>query len=471
MASILILHDSPFDYPGVMALAAYIKSKGHRIDVLIKREEKKFFWEKAKDFQPDWVGFSSIFSLQHRDFALAREAKERLGAGTIFGGPFATHYSGCIEREEIDVLIRGEGEEPLKQFLDAYDKGEDYTQIPGVWSKKEGKIIRNPPGKIETDLNKYPIPDRSIYYKYAYLRDNPDKQFMSGRGCPFSCYFCFNVNLNEMYNLKGKNKVRRRSPELMVEEVAQCKRNYLLDHVTFNDDIFTFNVEWLEKFAPLYWKEVGNRFCCQAHVNTMSEEIAKLLKEAGCTMVMIGLESGSPRVRTEILGKHFSNERFYQTADIVHKYGMKVKTYNFVGSPTETLEEAVSTMEANAIGKVEFAWCALYQPQPGTMTFKIGQEKGCIRDEFTAINFVGSVYTKSQLVQPEIEKIERLQKLFYYGIRHKWLIPTIKKLAHIKLYNIYVILFLISTFIRIKEESKLSWWMMVKITLRNLRHY
>jgi len=471
MASILILHDSPFEYTGVMALAAYIKSKGHRIDVLIKREEKKHFWEKVKDFHPDWVGFSSILTLQHGDFALAREVKERLGVGTIFGGPFATHYSGCIERDEVDVLIRGEGEKPLTEFLDAYDQGGDYARTPGVWFKQEGEIIRNPPGALETNLNNYPIPDRSIYYKYKYLRDIPGKQFMSGRGCPFACYFCFNVNLNEMYDLKGKNKVRRRAPELIVEEVARCKKDYPLEHVTFNDDIFTFNVEWLEEFTPLYRKEVGLPFACQAHVQMMNEDIARLLKTAGCDVVMIGLESGNPRVRKEILGKHFTNERFYQTADIAHKYGIRMKVYNFMGSPTETLTEAFDTMEANAKAKIDIPWCALYQPQAGTRTFKIAQEKGYIKDEFTSINYRGSVFTKSQLVQPEIEKINCLHKLFYYGVKYKWTIPLIKKIVHFKLYRIFVVLFLFSTLIRLKNEIHASWWKMIAVGIRNIRNF
>jgi len=454
-----------------MALVAFIKSKGHQIDLLIKREEKDRFWDKVKDFKPDWVGFSAIYTLHIGDFELAREVKDKIGVKTIFGGPFATHFPKCIHREEVDVLIRGDGEEPLLEFLNACDRGEDCSQVPNAWWKKDGQVMINPIGKLEPDLNKYPIPDRSIYYKYPYLRNAPDKQFMSGRGCPFNCYFCFNVGLNEMYNLKGKNKVRRRSPELMIEELILCKKNYPMKHVTFNDDIFTFNAEWLEKFAPLYKKEVGIDFACQAHVNMLSDNVAKLLKEAGCSVVMIGLEAGNPRVRKDIMGKRFSNRQFYQFADTAHKYDMKIKCYNIVGNPTETLEEAFDTLEANAAAKIDFPWCALYQPIMGTVTYDIAIKNNCLPDESIVINHTGSVFTKSLLLQPDIERINRLHKFFYFGAKYRWTIPLIKKLVNYNLFGIYVFIFLISAFLRLKGEFKASLWNMIKFSIRNIKNY
>lgn len=471
MASFLFLHGSPFEYPGVLYLSAYLKEKGHNVEVLVKSGEGRNFWDKAREFRPDWVGLSSIAGLHHESYNIAREARDKLGVGAVFGGPYPTYYPQCIQREEVDVVIQGEAEEALVDFLDTCDRGEDWTTLPNVWTKRNGKIISNPVRPLESNLDKYPIPDRSVYYKYPYLRCAFEKQFMSGRGCPYSCYFCFNYEFRRIYNIKGKTALRRHSPERMLEELGRCKAAFPMKQICFNDDIFITDMEWLEKFLPRYSKEIGIPFSCQARVEMVNEDVARILGESCCHHVMIGLESGNRRVRGEIMGKKFSNAQFCKAAEYLHKYGILIKNYNILGCPTETLEEAFETLEVNVKAKIKLPWCALYTPVPGTKTDAIARELGILDKDFSLDELEGSIFKRSLLKQKDIRKIERLQKLFYLGVMNKWLIPFIRKIVHYNLGPLYSLVFFISTFLRFLRESRYDLTMVIRMGIKHLKNY
>lgn len=433
-------------------MCAYIKKKGHEVDVFIQSEEGRHFWDKIRSFNPDWVGLSAVAGNHIDCYKLAQEAKARLNVKTVFGGPYASFYPDCIRREEIDVLIRGEGEEALMDFLDAYDNNEDYSKIPNLWTKRNGSVISNPVRPFETELDKYPVPDRVYYYKYRKLREAHYKYFLTGRGCPYNCYFCFNQEVRKLYNHKG-GFVRRYSPEHVLQELALCKDRYPLRRVCFSDDIFTVQQKWLEQFLPLYKKEIRVPFSCHVRADTTNEDIIRLLSENGCDYVMVGLESGNPRVRNEILGKNISNKQFFRTAELLHKYGIRIRAYNIMGSPTETLEEALQTMELNSRARVDYPSCVLYQPYQGTKTDAIAKELGYLDKDFSLEDLVGSYDFKSFLNQPEIEEIKRAHKLFYIGARNHKRIPLIRKVVRYNLGPIYTLIFYATFFRRYTRES------------------
>jgi len=470
MARIVFLHDSPFEYLGVLSLSGYLKEKGHEIEVFISSEEGKHFWDKVREWKPDWVGLSSIAGTHQECYRLAKEAKKKLDIGTVFGGPYVSYYPDCIKRDEVDVLIRGEGEEALVDFLDAYDKGEDYSRIPNLWTKKNGQVVSNPVRPFEHNLDKYPIPDRSLYYKYPFVRRAHFKYFMTGRDCPYNCYFCFNQEFRRLYNV-GAYALRRHSPDHVMEELRRCKVSFPLKRVCFNDDIFPINKEWLAEFLPQYKKEIAVPYTCNVHASMVNEDVARLLGESGCDHVMLGLEAGNPRVRRDILGKKFSNKQFYKAADLLHKHGVRIKTYNIMGSPTETLDEALETMELNSKAKVEFPWCGIYHPLPGTRTEEIAREVGALDPNFTMEDAYGSVFQESHLNQPEIKEIVRAQKLFYIGARnHKW-IPLIRKIVRYNLGPIYTGIFFLTYFIRYMRESGHSFFSTLIIGFKHLKNY
>jgi radical SAM superfamily enzyme YgiQ (UPF0313 family) len=317
-------------------------------------------------------------------------------------------------------------------------------------------------------LDKYPVPDRAYYYKYPIIREAHYKFFMTGRGCPFNCYFCFNQEFRKMYDYQGHH-VRRHSPEHVLEELTYSRERYPLRRIVFADDIFIIQQSWLADFLPRYKKEIGVPFSCNVRADILNEDVVRLLSENGCDYVQLGLESGNLRVRNEILGKNITNEQFYSAVELLHRYEIPIRTFNIIGSPTETLAESLETMELNSRAKIEYPTCALYQPYRGTKTDTIARDLGYLDDNFSMDDLTGSVYTKSDLNQPEIRELERVQKLFYLGARNHHWIPIIHRLVRQNLDPVFNLVFLITFAIRYMRESGNSLLNTIMIGVRHFR--
>jgi len=469
MARLLFLQKVQYEFVGVMSISAYLKRAGHQVDLLFKDEEKNNFFPKIKAYDPDLVAFSSMTGEHTHYLEIATEVKKNLDVPILMGGPHTTFFPEVINHTSVDIICRGEGEEAAVELCDRLDGGQDYRDVRNLWVKQNGTIFKNDIGPGENNLDNYPIQDREIYYKYKYLREYPTKPFVTARGCPYQCSYCFNREYNQLYH--GKAKVLRRySVKRVIEEILQVKRHYPLKRVLFNDDIFVLDKSWLEEFVPLYKREVGLPFACNFHINIANEELVRLLKEAGCYLACFGIESGDQELRKLILKRNTTDEQIYQTASLFRKHDIKMKTFNMLGLPGETLKQALKTVRINANIKTDYPWCSILQPYPHTEIAAIAQEKGLLKKDFSLDDLESSYFFKSVFKQPNIRQLTRLQKLFFFGVRMPWTIPIIAWMVKIPFDKLYILLFGLSYTLRVGREFHLGWSNALRFALRHRKN-
>ncbi|RJP80616.1 MAG: radical SAM protein [Candidatus Zixiibacteriota bacterium] len=469
MARVLFLQTVQFEFTGVMSISAYLKRAGHTVDLFLEGEEGKALYDRVRDYRPDLVAFSAMTGDHVRCLEIAAQVKQTVSAPILLGGPHPTFFPETVEHPAIDIVCRGEGEEAAAELCARLDRGEDYSNVRNLWVKRDGTIVRNEVGPGENDLDNYPLPDRDIYYKYQYLRDYPTKPFITARGCPYLCSFCFNRDFNRMYH--GKMKVlRRHSAERAVEEMRQVKARFPLKRIFINDDIFILDQEWLARFLPMYRREIGLPFACNVRVNLVNEEIVRMLKEAGCYLVMFGIESGDAELRRTILNKNISDQQIRDAAAWFRRYGIRMKTFNIMGLPDETVEKAVKTIRLNAEIKVDYPWCSILQPYPRTELADIARSKGLLDDRFSLDNLEASFFSGSVLKQANIRQLTRLQKLFYLGVKMPWLIPVLARLVKLPLDRLFFLLFGMSYTYRFMRETDIGFWNTIKFAIRHRKN-
>jgi hypothetical protein len=259
----------------------------------------------------------------------------------------------------------------------------------------------------------------------------------------------------------------------MIEEISRVKRNYPLKRIYFNDDIFIISKKWLQEFLPVYKKEIDIPWVCNAYLNLVDEDVVKLMKETGCAAVMFGVESGNERIRNEVLGKGLTEEQIYNSIALFKKYKIKTRSFNIIGSPTETVENAFETIEINAKSKVDLPWCSLYQPHPGTETTRIAMEVGAIPADFDVDRDMKglSLFKDSCLKQPDMRALIHTQKLFILGVKVPWTIPILKKIVYWPLTPLYEVIFLFTFFLRYMRETNLSLLQILNTAFRQIREY
>ena len=169
-----------------------------------------------------------------------------------------------------------------------------------------------------------------------------------------------------MYEGKGKI-IRRHSVDYLIEEVRRVKANYRLDCVKFYDDMFTYRAdEWLEDFARKYKKEIGLPFHCLTRANVVTEDMVKLLKEAGCYSVSMSIEAGNERFRNEVLKRGMSEQEILNAFHLFYRFGIYTFSNNILGLPYATLKDEIETIDLNIRAKASFVEFPIFHPYPKT---------------------------------------------------------------------------------------------------------
>jgi radical SAM superfamily enzyme YgiQ (UPF0313 family) len=249
------------------------------------------------------------------------------------------------------------------------------------------------------------------------------KRFIAGRYCLYSCTYCFNHLFKKLYQDQKKDFFQRVSPEKMIEEILEVKRDYGLELVYFNDDDLASDKEWLVEFCTLI-KQTGLQYCGSVRANSIFDEtIIEMMAYSGCVFLNIALESAVPETQKLLRRGFVTNEQIRFTTQACEFYGIKIRLQNMIGLPVENpLEDALATLQMNMEIYPTDSWCAIFQPFPRTDLWKYCLDKGLITEETQAQAF----YEHTPLNIPDADKINRLHKWWFFAIKYQWPIELVK---------------------------------------------
>ena len=388
---------------GIMYLASALKKEGHEVFICEPNREDVF--EKVKKIKPDFIGYSLRTGFHRYYIDLNKELKKRFDFLAIFGGPHATAFPEMIKEDGIDIIAQGECEPAAVDLLNRFEKNQDYLKTNNFWFKRENEIFKNTPRELEQDLDKVSFPDRDLLNSFKEIKFSKIHNFITARGCPYNCSYCFNHQFKEMY--AGQKYIRRRSVDNVLKEIEEVAASSNLNRVHFEDDTINMDKEWLREFASKYPKIP---FKCMLRANLIDEEVVQLLKGAGCISATFGIEAGNERIRNEILKRNMSREQIINCARLLKKYKIRFITENILANPTSSLEDDIETLDLNLKCQPDFPNASLLQPYPNTAIFKIAAEN----NEFEEgdIDKIVSFFEGSLLKLPNIRERINLQRLF-----------------------------------------------------------
>lgn len=439
---------------GVAYISAALKRAGHTTELFIASLERDLY-RRIDEFSPDLFLFPIIITKQNFYKTLGRRLKERYPQRKIIiGGPFVTLNEAVAEEDWVDYAIIGEGEEAIVELVDALESRSSVEHIMNLIYKRAGGTIKKPVRRLVEDLDSLPMPDRDIYLKYRSFKNITVKRFISGRGCPYLCNFCFNRLLLNMYKEKGRY-IRKHSVDRVCEEINEMRSKAVVKTVHFSDDIFFTHRKWIEEFAQIYPKKVGIPFQCNLTATVVNEDTIRVLKEAGLRGVGIGLESGVERIRRDVLGKNFTNREIIEVVEILHKYNIEIYTYNMIALPEEGIEDAIETLELNRRLNIKITQCNIAIPFSGLPITDMAI-KG---DLLTSTEDVSTMNRRPEspiIKVKDPDKFERLFLLFPFLVRTKIRRDTIRLLLNIPLNRIYRLLHIISYFLNMKRYYDIS---------------
>ncbi len=305
--------------------------------------------------KPAFIGLSVMSSLYLESIIqVHRHIKNSYACPVIWGGVFGTLFpERCLEYA--DFVIRGEGEEAITELLQTLESGGDTSGVLNLaYKNSDGTIVVNPVRPLVQDLDSLGFPEIGGDARYFI---NGDKllygdpllrsltyETAASRGCPFHCSYCSSASLKRIYKGKGKF-VRFRSVDSVIRELIIAKQKIRhLKLIHFWDEIFSDQEGWIEEFAQKYKKEVRIPFTIWGHPLKISERMISCLVDAGLYHAVVGIQSGSARIRREIFHRTETQDRIIESSRILSKCRVPLVSYDFMlRHPFETLQDLKDT--------------------------------------------------------------------------------------------------------------------------------
>jgi anaerobic magnesium-protoporphyrin IX monomethyl ester cyclase len=333
-----VVEDPAWDEPlGLLYLGAVLERAGLEVEVVDLNFHKNF--ELLKRSTANVFGLYCSSSLLESCLRVNEYLKnERPEALRIVGGPHPT----CAPYEiaqYFDKVVVGEGEKTIIEILE------------GKWI---GKLAHCPP--IE-DLDTIPFPARNLIPIRQYHRrvgGQISTGIITARGCPFNCAFCSKV----------WRKVRFRTAENILGEVKECIDKYDIRAFSVRDDTFTLNRKRLFKILRGF-KKLNVVWRCLTRTDQVDEDVLKRMKEAGCTQIVYGIESGNQQILNN-LRKGTTVEQNAKAIRLTKKARIHVKAAVIVGSPGETWQTVKDTVKFIENNLPDEGIVCIFTPYPGS---------------------------------------------------------------------------------------------------------
>lgn len=370
---------------GLASLAASVSQKGHSFSLhhLSAPLPPGRVAEKALAVEADLIGFSLTTNQRKYLDRYSAAISQRSNLVQIAGGIHPTIApQDVLACKSIRGVCIGEAERALPLLLDRIDSNKPIFDTPDFWFRDaRGEIVQNPIMPLEANISRLAYPDYSIFDTQRIIACNSGWMgIMVTRGCPYDCSYCCNHLLRSIYPNKNEY-VRFPTADYALELI---KRNLSLYRhikgINFADDLLLFNEGWFGEFIIKYHQEIKLPFICNARAASLTDQVCSLLKENGCILVRIGIESGNEELRRSLLKRYESNAQITEAFRRLKNLNVSTFSYNILGFPFETEPQMRETFWLNKAIKPDMGTCFYFFPYPGTHLYNLCRESGLLLD-------------------------------------------------------------------------------------------
>lgn len=339
-------------YPYWLALACgWAQKRGFEVylfDFVAGGDDFSSALKKVKDFVPNLVVIETSTSSIFNDIKFAKKIKKAIrGCFVILVGthPSALPKWTLNQAREIDAVAVGEYDQTIVDLTSALQEGRSLNEISGLVFRQGRRLVSIPQRKLLKNLDDFP-PVSEIYQQFLNPKDYffaaasyPMVMIITGRGCPHGCFFCLWPQV--LHGLE----YRFRSPENVVGEFENIEKNLPgIKEVVIEDDTFTADIGRVRKICQLLIKQ-GNSLKWSTNTRVhLDLETMRLMKKAGCRLLIVGYESGSQKV-LDRMGKKIKLADSLHFAQNAQKAGLLVHGCFMVGNPGETKQTMQETLE------------------------------------------------------------------------------------------------------------------------------
>jgi len=370
-------------YPlGLLYLASSLEKEGFEVFV---KDYYKESWKDSRDkmieaikkADPDVVGFTCV-TMNRTSCCKMATITKRINPDikVVMGGVHASSmYEQILMNFPVDAIVIGEGEITTPELISAFKNNKSLKKVKGIAFKDKNKVIRTEPRMPIHNLDSLPFP------KHEFFKDVMKKTgtalMITSRGCPFGCIFC---STSQYWGRSW----RPRSAKNVVDEIEYIIKKFpYVNRIFFHDDTFILdNQRAIDICNEILKRKIKITWECSGRIDRISKEMLLKMKEAGCTNIIYGMESGSEKI-LRVIDKKITKEQIKKAVDLTNEVGLTYHAYLMVGNPGETWEtiketvnfiKTLKNLEVNSVGRLEI--------YPNSPVYALAKEQGVVDDSY-----------------------------------------------------------------------------------------
>jgi anaerobic magnesium-protoporphyrin IX monomethyl ester cyclase len=345
--------------------------------------------------QPSVVMITAITATVMDAIDVCRMAKEEIpDVLTVLGGTHPHFMYDEILRghPDVDLIIRGEGEEAAVELMHAWQAGTGLANVRGIAFRQNGGVVATIRRPFIHDLDSLePAWNLVPWHEYTY-RPMPGSTLAivsSSRGCKQHCSFC-------SQRLFWKESWRSVSPEHFVRELEMLRDRHGVNVAMIADEIPSLDqIRWRRILDLLVERQVGTSLLLETRVDDIvrDEALMPLYRRAGIEHIYVGVESVN-QATLDLYKKDAKVEQGKRAIELINQHDMISETSFVMGMPNETREEMRRTIELSKYYDPDMAFFLAITPWPYADLYKDVKDHIATRD-----------YRKYNLVEPVIKPL------------------------------------------------------------------
>lgn len=418
---------------GILTLAAYLETQNKDVDIeVVDCQAEKLDWKglerRIESFKPDVVAPGALATCNTYTALRTLETAKKVNPNitTAVGGQHftATAQESLEAYPEIDVIVRGEGEQTFSELVKAKSEKKPLSGVKGVSFRHKGKIVHNPPRPFIRNLDDLPFPGyhfvENHMHKYHFEMMAGKKRYAlieASRGCPHRCSFC------SQWRHWGATW-RRKSPKRIADEMEHCYREYGSSFLWLTDDNFGLGKRASDLCDEIIKRGIADDIMwfmqvrCDDIIN--HSEVLPKMREAGNYWMLVGVESHNPAT-LEAFNKKIKPSDAEKAMNLLKENDIFAQATFIIGERKDSHESTVALREfANKIDP-DLAIFMILTPFPGTELYETAKRNGWIEDtNWARYDMVHAIMPTETLSRKEVQdELYECYRSFYGSLSRR----------------------------------------------------
>jgi len=415
---------------GILTLASYLESHNDNIDIeVVDCQADELGWEglekRIASFQPDVVapsglGTSSAFPVL-RTVELAKKVDPAIS--TVVGGQHFTALANeSLEaHSNIDIVVRGEGEQTLAELMNALEEKRPPANVRGLSFRHEGRIIHNSDRPLISDLDSLPFPgyhyvkEHMKEYHFALMADTPYAIIEGSRGCHHDCSYCSQWRF-------WKNHHRAKSPRRIADELEYLHTEYESEFIWLADDNFAVGERASDLCDEIIERGLADdvTWFFQARPDDIvhSRDLLPKMRRAGNVWMLVGLDGPNSRTLETFRRKGISRSNSKEAVDLLRRNGIFSQGMFIIGERSDSHESIGALRDYADWLDPDIATFMTLTPFPGTEIYETAKGNGWIEDtNWSNYDMIHAIMPTEHLTREEVQEELYECYRFFFG---KW---------------------------------------------------